>query len=95
MLGCFGERENRYCYSAAMHYFFQYINTKGCQATAFLDIRCVDARGATATNLLRFWNDVAFDYDHDVSKYVALACGGTAELTCRQNFSSQKLTEQN
>ena len=33
--------------------FVQYINTKGCQATAILDIRHIDACGATKTNGLR------------------------------------------
>ena len=31
--------------------FFQYINAKEYQATAFLDIRRIDARDATAANL--------------------------------------------
>jgi len=31
--------------------FVQYIDTVGCQATAFLDIRRIDAHGVTAANL--------------------------------------------
>jgi len=66
--------------------FVQYINTKRCQATAFLD-----ARGATAANLFRLWNDVAADYDLDVSKHVAVACDGAAAMICRRNSLFQKL----
>ena len=74
--------------------FVQYINTKGCQATAFLDIRHIDACGPTAANLFRLWNEVACDYDLDVSKHVAFACNGAAAMIGRCNSLSQKLTEQ-
>ena len=74
--------------------FVQYINTKGCQATAFLDIRHIDACGATAANLFRLWNEVACDYDLDVSKHVTFACDGAAAMIGRCNSFSQKLTKQ-
>ena len=74
--------------------FVQYINPKGCQATAFLDIRHIDACGAPAANLFRLWNEVACDYDLDVRKHVAFACDGAAAMIGRCNSLSQKLTEQ-
>ena len=67
--------------------FVQYTNTKRCQATAFLDIRHIDACGATAANLFRLWNEVACDYDLDVSKHVAFACDGAAAIIRPLQFS--------
>ena len=48
----------------------------------FLDtrIRHIDACGATAANLFRLWNEVACDYDLDVSKHIAFACDGAAAM---------------
>ena len=75
--------------------FVQYINARGVQSTAFLDICKVDARGATAANLFRLWNEVANDYGLDVNKHVAIACDGAAAMIGRRNSLSQKVTEQN
>ena len=75
--------------------FVQYVNTNGCQSTAFLDIHPIDARGATAANLFRLRNEVAADYDLDVSKHVAIACDGAAAMIGRRNSLSQKVTAQN
>ena len=75
--------------------FVQYVNKKGRQATAFLDIHRIDARGATAANLFRLWNEVAADYGLDVGKHVAIACDGAAAMIGRRNSLSQKVTAQN
>ena len=69
--------------------FVQYVNKKRRQATAFLDIRRIDAHGATATNLFRLWKEVADDYSLDVGKHVAIACDGAAAMIGRQNSLSQ------
>ena len=47
--------------------FVRYMNTKRCQATAFLDSRHIDGCEATAANLFRLWNEVACNYGLDVS----------------------------
>ena len=77
--------------------FVQYINARGGQSTAFLDIRQIGTGGggATAANLFRLWNEVASDYTLDVNKHVALACDGAAAMIGCRNSLSQKLTEQN
>ena len=73
--------------------FVQHINTKGCQAKAFLDMRRIDACGATAANLFRLWNEVVSNCNLDVNKYVAFACDEAAAKIGRCNSLSQKLTE--
>ena len=70
-----------------------YINTEGCQATAFLNMRHIDICGATAANLFRLWNEAACDYDLDVSKHVAIACEWNSCYDRLLQFS-QKLMEQ-
>ena len=55
----------------------------------------IDARGATAANLFRLWNEVAADYGLDVGKHVAIACDGAAAMIGRRNSLSQKVTAQN
>jgi len=69
--------------------FIQYINRKRCQSTAFFYIRRIDAHGATAANLFRPWNDVAADYNLDVSRHVAVACDGAAAMIVRRNSVSE------
>ena len=71
--------------------FVQYLNTKRCQETAFINIRRVDACGAIAANLFRLWNDAA-DYDLDVRKHVVFARDGATAIIGRRNSLSQKLT---
>ena len=75
--------------------FIRYFNARGGQSTAFLDIRQIDAHGASVVNLFQLWNKVAIDYNLDVSKHVAIACDGTAAMIGCRNFLSQKLTAQN
>ena len=75
--------------------FVQYIDIKGCHAIALLDIRGIDARGATVANLVELWNKVAFDYDLEVSKHVDVACDGAASIIGRRNSLFKKMTEQN
>ena len=70
--------------------FIRYVNTRGGQSTAFLDIRQIDAYRASAVNLYRLWNEVAIDYNLDVSKHAAIACDGAAamiavEISCLKN----------
>ena len=67
--------------------FIRYVNARGGQLTAFLDSHQNDAHGASAINLFRLWNEVAIDYNLDVSKHAAIACDGAiamiaAEISC-------------
>ena len=55
----------------------------------------IDACGGTAANLFRLWNDVAADYDLDVSKHAGFARDGAAAIIGRRKSFSQNLTEQN
>ena len=75
--------------------FVRYVTSKGTPATKFLDIRAVDARGATASNLFRLWKEVASDCKLDKSKHVAMACDGAAAMLGRNNSLSQKIKEEN
>ena len=68
--------------------FIRYVNARGGQSTAFLDIRLIDAHEASAVNLFRLWNEVAIDYNLDVSKHVAIACDGAAAMIGCRNFLS-------
>ena len=75
--------------------FIRYVNARGGQSTAFLDIRQIDAHRASTFNLFRLWNEVAIDYNLDVSKHVVCACDGVAAMIICRNSLSQKLTAQN
>ena len=60
-----------------------------------MNIRQIDAHGVSAVNLFRLWNEIAIDYNLDVSNHVVIACDrATAMIGCR-NSISQKLTKKN
>ncbi len=68
---------------SVLQYHFHFAVSHGLirePATAFLDIRHIDERGATAQGLFELWNEVADDYEFDVSKHLAIACYGAAAL---------------
>ena len=58
---------------------------------SFLDIRRIDANGATANNLYKYWKDVADIYGLDQEKHIAMSVDGCAAMLGKNNSLSQRI----
>ena len=56
-----------------------------------LDIRRIDANGATANNLYKYWKDVADIYGVDQEKHIAMSVDGCAAMLGKNNSLTQRI----
>ena len=70
--------------------FVRYVE-EGEIKVSFLDIRRIDANGATAKNLYKYWQDVADIYSLDQEKHIAMSVDGCAAMLGKNNSLTQRI----
>ena len=68
--------------------FVRYVE-EGEIKVSFLDIRHIDANGATTNNLYKYWQDVADIYSLD--QHIAMSVDGSAAMLGKNNSLTQRI----